>query len=215
MAAAVQLPPTIPLFPLPNAVLFPGVPLPLHIFEPRYRAMVRDAIAGGPGLIGMVLLRGDWRERYHEQPEIFAVGCAGRLVRAEPLADGRFNILLQGLREFQIAGEFGDAPYRQARVAWREAPIDQLSAERRGELRHLTRRFVAAGQPGTPLQMLGDEELADEVFVNLLSFALALQPMERQALLEATAVNARTDRLCEILRFHLSESGQTGSDSIH
>ena len=74
-----DLPSTIPVFPLPSVVLFPGVPLPLHIFEPRYREMVRDAAASHE-MIGMALLRGDWRRDYEGNPDIFEVGCAGKIV---------------------------------------------------------------------------------------------------------------------------------------
>ena len=115
------LPEAIPLFPLPNAVLFPGVPLPLHIFEPRYREMVREVERSEHKLVGMVLLRGDWRKDYYGRPDVYAVGCAGRLVSVEPLPDGRFNILLQGVREFALLGEGGDRAYREGEVAWRPA----------------------------------------------------------------------------------------------
>src|SRR5262245_40726916 len=108
-----ELPGLIPLFPLPNVVLFPGVPLPLHIFEPRYRDMVRDTPAGERSLIGMVLLRGDWRKEYYQNPEVFAVGCAGRVMSVQPLPDGRYNILLHGLREFVIENEVRERSYRQ------------------------------------------------------------------------------------------------------
>lgn len=210
-----DLPGTIPLFPLPNAVLFPGVPLPLHIFEPRYRAMVRDTIEGVSGLIGMVLLRGDWRENYHESPDIFALGCAGRLLRADKLEGGRFNILLQGVREFRVDAECGDTAYRQAAVSWRDSPIDQLSDERRAELKSLAAGPHGSGRSAVTLRMLGDESLSDEVFINFLCFALDLPPIEKQALLEAAAVCQRAERLAEILRFRRSEVGQPGSGSVH
>ena len=73
-----ELPDIIPVFPLPNVVLFPRVQLPLHIFEPRYRAMVRDVMEADPPLIGMALLRGDWQEQYEGNPQVFPVGCVGR-----------------------------------------------------------------------------------------------------------------------------------------
>src|SRR5512134_892781 len=98
------LPPLLPLFPLPNVVLFPRMPLPLHVFEPRYRAMVRDAVRG-PRLIGMVLLRGAWQQQYEGRPEIFATGTVGEMAHVEELSDGRSNIVLRGLREFHIREE--------------------------------------------------------------------------------------------------------------
>jgi len=99
--AMAKLPDIIPIFPLPNVVFFPRMPLPLHIFEPRYRAMVRDAVRGAR-LIGMVLLREDWEREYVGAPAVFGMGTVGELVRSDELPDGRFNIVLRGVREFVI-----------------------------------------------------------------------------------------------------------------
>src|SRR4029078_2999324 len=107
-----ELPRFIPIFPLPNVVLFPEVPLPLHIFEPRYCAMVRDALAG-PELMGMVWLRGNWQREYHGAPETYRSGCVGRIVETTPLPDGKFNIVLAGVRGFTIASERPGRAYRQ------------------------------------------------------------------------------------------------------
>ncbi|HUI25665.1 MAG TPA: LON peptidase substrate-binding domain-containing protein, partial [Candidatus Kryptonia bacterium] len=138
-----DLPLRIPLFPLPNVVLFPGVPLPLHVFEPRYREMVRDARAG-ESVIGMVLLKGEWQKDYYGRPSIFDVGCAGRLVSVEPLSDGRSNILLHGIREFQIAREVGDHSYREAEVSWRPTDVSRsLGADRRLRVKGLLERFLS------------------------------------------------------------------------
>src|SRR5258706_5673165 len=123
-----DLPAIIPLFPLPNVVLFPGVPLPLHIFETRYREMIAD-IKDGDGIVGMALLRGDWRENYHDTPEVFRVGCAGRIVSVEELPDGRYNILLHGLREFEITREMRTRAYRLGEVRWRSLPPPDFSLE--------------------------------------------------------------------------------------
>src|SRR5512147_1061011 len=101
-SVASMLPPIIPIFPLPNVVLFPTVFLPLHIFEPRYRAMVRDAL-GGDRIIGMALLRPGWESHYEASPAVYAVGCAGLITHAERLPDGRYNIVLQGLEKYRIA----------------------------------------------------------------------------------------------------------------
>ena len=130
-----DLPKLVPLFPLPNAVLFPGVPLPLHVFEPRYRTMVRDAERSEERLIGMVLLRGEWRREYYGAPEIYPIGCAGRMVSVEPLADGRYNILLHGVREFTIVTERRDQSYREAEIVWRKAPDGGMPSEMRAPLR--------------------------------------------------------------------------------
>src|SRR6188508_2773180 len=100
----VMLPATIPIFPLPNAVLFPNVFMPLHIFEARYRAMVSDALAGDR-IIGMVLLRAGFERDYEGRPAIFPIGCAGVVTHSEPLPDGRFNIVLKGIEKFRVTGE--------------------------------------------------------------------------------------------------------------
>src|SRR5688500_14449531 len=110
-----MLPSTIPLFPLPNVVLFPNVFLPLHIFEPRYRRMVGDAL-GGDRIIGMVLLRPGWEANYEGQPPVYAIGCAGLITHAEPRPDGRYSIVLRGLEKFRIVEEDHSREYRVAQV---------------------------------------------------------------------------------------------------
>ncbi len=210
-----NLPATIPLFPLPNVVLFPGVAVPLHIFEPRYRDMVHDAAESNAGMIGMVLLRDDWQERYHDKPEIFALGCAGQLEQVDRLEDGRYNIVLRGVREFRVQREIGDASYRQAQVSWREAPVDQLARHQRSSVRSLLTRILAGRGDGMSGRLLGDDSIEDEMFVNLLCFGLDFPPMEKQALLEASALHDRAARLCEFLQFALSGAGSGGSGSIH
>src|SRR6185503_14109037 len=130
-----MLPPTIPLFPLPNVVLFPNVCLPLHIFEPRYREMVSDAL-DGDRIIGMVLLRPGWEGKYEGQPPIYPVGCAGLITHAERLSDGRYNIVLRGLEKFRVISESIHRSYRAAVVdtimePTNEADRDMIRVERR------------------------------------------------------------------------------------
>ena len=200
-----DLPSIIPLFPLPNVVLFPGVPLPLHIFEPRYRDMVRDAAASHE-IIGMVLLRGDWRPRYHENPDIFETGCAGKLVNVESLPEGRYNILLHGQREFTIRRHLFEKPYRQAEVGWRSTAYGALDGSCRGGLINLLSRFLQA-KPATPAhRLLHDRSLSDELLVNFFSYALDLAALEKQGLLEAQTLAARAERLREIIEFHIEEA---------
>src|SRR5688500_17088074 len=114
-----MLPSTIPIFPLPNVVLFPNVFLPLHIFEPRYRQMVSDAL-GGERMIGMVLLQPGYEADYERSPAVYDVGCVGLITHVERLVDGRFNIVLRGLERFQIVGEEHPSStvlYRRALIA--------------------------------------------------------------------------------------------------
>lgn len=208
------LPERIPLFPLPGTVLFPGMPLPLHVFEPRYRRMVEDALAGAR-VIGMVLLRPGWEDDYLGRPAVYPVGCAGHLQACEALPDGRFNIVLSGLSRFRILDEEGGQPYRLARVV--ELPEagsapEALSAARAalvdGVARSADGSGVAAVQP----------ELPDDVFVNALCQSLPLEPLELQSLLDCGGPLERCQRLRELIEFRLLERsayGRTGSELRH
>jgi Lon protease-like protein len=119
------LPPVIPLFPLGDVVLFPRIPVPLHIFEPRYRKMIADALAG-PRVVGMVLLRPGWEADYEGRPPVFESGCAGRIEHSEALPDGRYNVVLRGLTRFRVREEHAGEPYRLATV---EALEDVLGGQ--------------------------------------------------------------------------------------
>src|ERR687888_1571851 len=119
-----MLPPTIPIFPLPNAVLFPNVYLPLHIFEARYRAMVADALKGDR-IIGMVLLQPGYEADYEGRPPVYPTGCAGLVTHSEPLPDGRYNIVLRGIEKFRITAEDHSKPYRLANID----PLPELVPE--------------------------------------------------------------------------------------
>ena len=195
------LPIILPLFPLPNVVLFPQVLLPLHIFEPRYRQMVRDAAATDE-LIGMILLRGP--EGDPSGRDVYPVGCAGRIIRKVDLPDGRSNILLQGVREFVAEEQYFDKPYRTAAVEWRGVVRDfRLEATFREHLIACIRRFVDnEKQDETSLRILSDPTLGDEMLVNLFAFALDFPVAEKQALLETPNPDARARRLVETLEFH-------------
>ncbi len=201
-----EFPTVIPVFPLPNVVLFPGVPLPLHIFEPRYREMVRDASAGHE-IIGMVLLRGDdWQPRYDENPDVYEVGCAGKLVNVDALADGKFNIVLHGLREFVVRRHLFDKPYRQAEVSWRSAGQTPIDAPCRDRLVRVLTEFLQP-EPASPAgRLLRSGSLSDELLVNFFSYALDILPVEKQGLLEAPTLEARGRRLADVIEFHVAES---------
>jgi len=207
------LPGVIPLFPLPNVVLFPHIPLPLHVFEPRYRAMVRDA-AAGPRLIGMTLLRGDWRADYHGRPAVFGVGTVGEMLHVEPLPDGRFNLLLRGLREFTIARELPGGEYRRAEVVWR-SPGDgpMLQPETRQEIVRLLERYLKGRGVGPGRREVRGEGVGDEAYVNFVAQHLDGEPLEKQALLEASPLASRAECLLELLRFRLRAAAGGGGDS--
>ena len=122
------LPTIIPIFPLPNLVLFPGLSVPLHIFEPRYREMIAD-VANAHAIVGMTLLKGDWEADNRAFPDIFEVGCAGKIGGLMKLADGRYNLVLEGLGEFRIIREIRESSYRQAEVNWCPVRPDALDCD--------------------------------------------------------------------------------------
>lgn len=203
-----DLPTIIPVFPLPNVVLFPRILLPLHIFEPRYRQMVRDAAENPPQLIGMALLRGNWQEQYEGNPEIFSIGCVGEMSRVVPLQDGRFNILLQGVREYHIKEEISTKSYRQAVVEWRTAAKEPLLSDQRQELGRLVEQYLQHNEQVR--KFLADTTIEDEIFVNFFAFHLDLLPIEKQSLLEAPTTPERATRLRDILDFKLTEGQWRG-----
>jgi Lon protease-like protein len=193
-----MLPPVIPIFPLPNVVLFPNVFLPLHIFEPRYRAMVADALAGDR-IIGMTLLKPGYESDYEGRPPVFAVGCAGVITHAEPLDDGRFNIVLRGLEKFRVTGEDHDKPYRLAHVDALPEVVPDADRTAIRQVRHRLEALIAAAIERTGSDPRFPPAVPDEDLVNALAQYLQLDPLERQALLERDGVLARCRGLIELL----------------
>jgi Lon protease-like protein len=193
-----MLPPTIPIFPLPNVVLFPQVFLPLHIFEPRYREMVADALAGDR-IIGIVLLRPGWEDDYDGRPPIYPIGCAGLITNAERLADGRYNIVLRGLWKFRVVSEDGSRSYRVAAIDMiAESPAEHDREPLRDARRRLETLLVP--QPsGRGADATMPSSMSDEDLVNALAQYLDLEPLEKQALLERDGLLARCRSLIELL----------------
>ena len=193
-----MLPPTIPLFPLPNVVLFPNVFLPLHVFEARYRAMIGDAL-DGDRIVGMVLLQPGYQADYEGRPPVFPIGCAGLITRAEPLADGRYNVILRGIERFRIEREDADRPYRVAHVS---GLPDLIPDEHRAELRRYRHRIEAllvAAVERTGAKPRFPPAVPDEDLINGLAQHLELDTLERQALLEREGVLDRCRGLIELL----------------
>ncbi len=193
-----MLPPTIPIFPLPNAVLFPNVYMPLHIFEMRYRAMVADALKGDR-IIGMALLQPGFEANYEGRPPVYPIGCAGLVTHSEPLSDGRYNIVLRGIEKFRITGEEQGKLYRLAQI---DALPELLTNDDRAEIRQHRQRLEAllaaliehgGSDPKFPAAV------PDEDLVNALAQYIRLEPIERQALLEYDGVPARCRALVELL----------------
>jgi Lon protease-like protein len=186
----------LPLFPLPEVVLFPGVDRPLIIYEPRYREMVADALKGDR-MIGMVLLRPGFEKDYDGRPPIYVVGCAGRIVESEQLPDGRYIILLRGVTAFRVLSEDQRKPYRLARVdtipdALKTEDLAPLSALRERLARLLVLVLPADVDPPDP-------SMSDADFVNLVAQALPMPESDRQELLERDSVLARARTLVERL----------------
>lgn len=205
------VPRLIPLFPLPNVVLFPQMPMPLHVFEPRYRKMVRDALEG-ERTIGMTLLRPGWEPEYHGRPPVYPVGCAGVIEQSEALEDGRYNIVLRGTTRFRIREEHEGEPYRVATVEpLPDAPGDATALDER------RRRVLAAiGRAlDGPATLVLQQELPHDLFVNALGQTLSLTPVERQSLLDCDTIAERYTRLLEILDFRLLEHTHGGGGSVH
>ena len=192
---AVTLPEVIPVFPLPDVMLFPNVSRPLHIFEPRYRALVADALAGD-GLIGMVTLQPGYEAEYEGRPPVFAIGCAGRITEVEELPDGRYLIVLRGLVKFRILDEDRSRPYRLARVEALPELVDDAELAALGELRGALEAILAAARGGAP----APAALPDEDLVNGLAQYAPIEPLERQTLLEAPGPLARARALVDLFR---------------
>ena len=192
------LPPTIPIFPLPNVVLFPNVFLPLHIFESRYRAMVRDALKSDR-IIGMVLLQPGFESNYEGRPRVYPVGCAGVITHSEPLPDGRFNIVLRGLEKFRMTGEDTSQPYRLAHIE--AVPEVATDADCATIKRHRQRleALLAAAAEHRRTEMRLPSTIPDQDLVNALAQYAAFEPVERQALLECDGALSRCLALIELL----------------
>ena len=195
-----MLPATIPIFPLPNVVLFPSVFLPLHIFEPRYRQMLADALSGDR-IIGMVLLKNE-RDLVEEPPPVYDIGCAGLISHAEPLPDGRSNIILRGIERFRIVVEVGGRPYRRAQVAsLPEADSDQIRDQLHG-LRGRLDPLLAGQFDNAGWRRLVPADMGDGDLVNTLAQYLDLEPVEKQALLEQNDIAGRSRALIDLIEMH-------------
>ena len=190
-------PARIPLFPLAGAILFPRAQLPLHIFEPRYRDMVRDALAG-TGRIGMIQPNGDG-----DPPPLFQTGCVGEIVGAEELDDGRYNIVLQGSARFRLIAErdLGTA-YRQADVdlaAFDDSEPEPLALMVRADVEREARRFGDALGLAVDWEAVG--QLDDEMLVNAIGQVAPFDVGAKQALLEEPTLAGRADLVVQLMQF--------------
>ncbi len=211
-----MLPPLLPVFPLPSVVLFPGVFLPLHIFEPRYKQMVANTLEGDR-IVGMTLLKPGHEEAYEGRPPMFSFGCAGLITHVERQNDGGFNLILRGLTRFRITDEEPPTDGVLYRIAHVTPLDDPFPAADRDALRQERRRLEDLLGPS--LENEGSSRLprdmADDDLVNALSQYLDLEPIEKQALLERDGVLARCRTLIELAEMRLLMRRQATSGRRH
>lgn len=192
----------ITIFPLSGALLFPGLQLPLHIFEPRYRAMVQDVLIRDRH-IGMIQPRPRAvNAAVPEKPELYEVGCLGRIVDVEALEDGRFNIVLEGVRRFRMHRELDvSTPFRQieAFLEVEQSPDDVLASIERASLEREAKRF--ADRQGFVVDWSAVTRLDDEMLVNGIAQVAPFDPASKQAILEADNLSQRAEMLSQLMQF--------------
>ncbi|MDR6788792.1 Lon protease-like protein [Sphingomonas sp. BE138] len=193
------------IFPLPGALLFPQLHLPLHIFEPRYRAMVSDAMARDRR-IAMIQPRpgiGD-----EEAPELFDIGCVGRIAEVEALDDGRYNVILQGLSLFRVRRELVvTTPFRQVEAELLPVAADEtLALGARASLEMESRRFAEAHGYAVDWKSVG--RLDDTSLVNGIAQIAPFDVAAKQALLEAPDLAARAELLVQLMQFFGRHDGE-------
>lgn len=194
----------ISVFPLAGALLFPGLQLPLHIFEERYRALVSDALARDR-MIGMIQPRenelNDPKPAGYRGPALFDIGCLGRIADVEALEDGRFNLVLEGVSLFRVRAELAAASkFRQVEGELIDTPGDQvLAAIERAALENEAKRFAV--WLGYRVDWDGVAQLDDVTLVNAIAQIAPFDVAAKQALLEAADINARSELLVQLMRF--------------
>jgi len=217
---------SLALFPLSDVVLLPELSVPLYIFEPRYRQMTRDALAGSHQ-IGMVTVRPDSLDAMSADPPVFDIGCLGRIAHAQQRPDGTFQIMLLGESRFRILEEdarTSEQLYRSARVelipdhipttAEEIASMQESRSELLGLLERLVHRIGSTGDPHKAMDAFA--RLEPTRLVNALTQSVSFTPIERQQLLEADSVVGRFETMGDLLRFRLAElgSGESGSTTL-
>ena len=200
------------LFPLSNVVLFPGVKVPLHIFEPRYRQMMK-AVLDGDRRIGMTVVRPEHQDEITGDPPLLPIGCCGEISEFQQRPDGRYDVVLQGIWRFRILEELPLDPlrlYRIARVQPLEDPFPDAERDRVARLRANVVENVAflarqTSAEATRFDATLFEGIDDASFVNVLANAIAFPVEEKQALLEADDIPERYARLASALSFRRAE----------
>ncbi|MCZ4352228.1 LON peptidase substrate-binding domain-containing protein [Roseovarius aestuarii] len=204
MMKQADLPDVIPLFPLAGALLLPRARLPLHLFEPRYLAMLEDALKTPQRLIGMIQPN---KVPGRDGPGLFSIGCAGRVTQFSETEDGRYMLTLTGVSRFRLGEEIeGFTPYRRARVSWVGFDQDMGDEEsdpafERTEFLKGLAQFFEAQELETDWDSL--KEADDELLINSLSMLLGFEPEDKQALLEAPSLSTRRETLVTLIQFAL------------
>lgn len=213
MISAADLPEIIPVFPLPGALMLPRTRLPLHIFEPRYLAMIEDCMKTRTRLIGMV----QPRETPNGEKRLQNIGCAGRLTGFSETEDGRYMITLTGISRFRIREEVqGFTPYRRCLVDWADFRSDTKRDEEtdpgfdRPCFLDLLNRYLKAMNLSTDWGSLREADV--ELLINSLSMLCPFTPEDKQALLEAPSLTTRRETLVTLIEFALRSGG--ASDEI-
>ena len=212
-----MLPFSIPIFPLPTVVLFPNVFLPLHIFEPRYRQMIAESLAGDR-IIGMVLLQPGYENEYEGRPPIYATGCSGLITHSERLDDGRYNLVLQGLEKFTIHAEEEPAAGRLYRSAVITPEAEQVRDHERDELKSQRQRLETLLAPLMTggLERSLPKAMPDEDLVNALAQYLEFEPLEKLALLEQRGALARCRTMVDLLEMKsMLRDGTGDAGTVH
>jgi uncharacterized protein len=213
----VDLPGTIPVFPLPGALLLPRGQMPLNIFEPRYLAMIDDALRDGHRLIGMIQPDAA-QSGPAARPPLYKIGCVGRITQLAESGDGRYLIELTGIARFRVEQELDvQTLYRQCRVTY--APFADDFVARKGEnevdrpalLRALT-DFMTANDLKADWE--GIDKAPNEALVNALSMMSPYGPAEKQALLEAPDLKTRAEVLVAITEIELAKKNTEGEPQL-
>ncbi|MFL9825854.1 LON peptidase substrate-binding domain-containing protein [Rhodoplanes sp. SY1] len=208
-----DLPSTLPVFPLPGALLLPRGQMPLNIFEPRYLAMVDDALRSGHRLIGMIQ-PDSAHPGPEDKPTLFRVGCVGRITQFAESGDGRYLLQLTGVSRFRLEHELAvDTPYRQCLVSY--APFADDFVARKGEkavdraaLLRALRDFLEANKLKADWD--GIESAPNEALVNALAMMSPYGPAEKQALLEAPDLKTRAEILVAVTEIELAKGRNSG-----
>lgn len=200
MMKAADLPDLLPVFPLPRALLLPRARLPLHVFEPRYLAMLEDVLKTPHRLIGMV-------QPCPLEDRLHHVGCAGRVTQFSETEDGRYMITLSGVSRFVIEDEVdGFQPYRRCHINWGAYHRDLSTSEKddafaRSAFLNLLERYFDAQDLETDWDSLKQAE--NEMLINSLAMLLDFNTEDKQALLEAPSLRERREILATLLEFSL------------